>query len=115
MQLRELRKHFIFRRLLNDARENRPEDKQTKKLLEYHLTEMEPLSCAGLSCRTFIWHSGQASDVRFAVFAAVTENNAVFLYVTQCGSCKNRRFGGAYFLHQQGDKNRRARKNLNCN
>jgi hypothetical protein len=32
--------------------------------------------------------------------------NGVFWVVTPCGSCKNRRFGGAWrFLHQ-GDKNR---------
>jgi hypothetical protein len=31
--------------------------------------------------------------------------NAVFWEVTQCGSCKNRRFGGTYRLHHQGVKN----------
>jgi hypothetical protein len=30
--------------------------------------------------------------------------NAVFWDVTPCDSCKNRRFGGTYFLHQQGLK-----------
>jgi hypothetical protein len=30
--------------------------------------------------------------------------SAVFWHVTQCGSCKNTRFGGAYRLHHQGDK-----------
>jgi hypothetical protein len=34
--------------------------------------------------------------------------NAVFWDVTLCCSCKNRRFGGTYSLHYQGDKNRRA-------
>jgi hypothetical protein len=29
-----------------------------------------------------------------------------------CGSCKNRRFGGKYRPHRQGDKNRRARNNV---
>jgi hypothetical protein len=33
--------------------------------------------------------------------------NAVFWDVTSCGSCKNRRFGGAYRLHLSG-KNQRA-------
>jgi hypothetical protein len=33
-------------------------------------------------------------NVRFEVFAAVTMKNGVFWYVTLCGSCKNRRFGG---------------------
>jgi hypothetical protein len=31
--------------------------------------------------------------VRFEVFTAVTMKNTVFWDVTQCGSCKNRRFG----------------------
>jgi hypothetical protein len=38
--------------------------------------------------------------------------NAVFFDVTPYGSCKNRRFGGAYRLHHQGDKNRQARNDL---
>jgi hypothetical protein len=32
--------------------------------------------------------------LRFEVSAAATMKNAVFGDVTQCGSCKNRRFGG---------------------
>jgi hypothetical protein len=32
--------------------------------------------------------------VRFEVFTAGTVKNDVFLDVTPCGSCKNRRFGG---------------------
>jgi hypothetical protein len=32
--------------------------------------------------------------------------NGVFWNVTPCGSCKNRRFGGTYRLHHQGDNNR---------
>jgi hypothetical protein len=32
--------------------------------------------------------------VRFEFFTAVTMKNGVFLDVTACGSCKNRRFGG---------------------
>jgi hypothetical protein len=32
--------------------------------------------------------------VRFEVFTAVTMKNSIFLDVMQCGSCKNRRFGG---------------------
>jgi hypothetical protein len=39
--------------------------------------------------------------------------SAVFWNVTLCGSCKNRRFGGTYRLHHQGDKNRRASNNVN--
>jgi hypothetical protein len=41
--------------------------------------------------------------------------NAVFWDVTQCGSCKNLRFGTMYLLHHQGDKNRRARNNISSN
>jgi hypothetical protein len=44
--------------------------------------------------------------VRFEVFTAVTTKNGVFWNVTQCGSCKNRRFGGTWRHLHQGDKNR---------
>jgi hypothetical protein len=44
--------------------------------------------------------------VRFEVFTAVTMKNGVFLDVTPCGSCKNRRFGGTQRLVHQGDKDR---------
>jgi hypothetical protein len=30
--------------------------------------------------------------------------NAAFWDLTPCGSCKNRRFGGTYCLHHQGNK-----------
>jgi hypothetical protein len=43
--------------------------------------------------------------LRFEVFTAVTMKNGVFLDVTPCGSCKNRRFGGSYCLLHEGDKN----------
>jgi hypothetical protein len=43
-----------------------------------------------------------ANVVRLEVFAAVTMNNGVFWDVTTCGSCKNRRFGGAWFLRNVG-------------
>jgi hypothetical protein len=49
------------------------------------------------------------------VFTALTVKNAVFWGVTQCGSCKNRRFGGTYRLHHQGDRNWRVRKSVSCN
>jgi hypothetical protein len=42
--------------------------------------------------------------VRSEVFTAVTMKNALFLDVTPCGSCKNRRFGGTFHLVHQGDK-----------
>jgi hypothetical protein len=38
--------------------------------------------------------------------------NAVFWDVKLCDSCKNQRLGGRYFLHHQGDKNRRARNSV---
>jgi hypothetical protein len=34
---------------------------------------------------------------------------AIFWVVTPCDPGKNRRFGGTYHLHHQGDKNQRAR------
>jgi hypothetical protein len=34
----------------------------------------------------------------------VTAKNAVFWNVMPCGSCKNRRFGGMYRLHHQGEE-----------
>jgi hypothetical protein len=40
---------------------------------------------------------------------AATMKNAVFWDVMPCGSCKNRRFGGTYHVHNQVNKNRRAR------
>jgi hypothetical protein len=41
--------------------------------------------------------------------------NAVLCVVMPYGSCKNRNFDGTYHLHHQGDKNRRARKNISVN
>jgi hypothetical protein len=38
------------------------------------------------------------------VFKVVNMKNAVFFYVTPCGSCKNPHFEGTYCLHYQGDK-----------
>jgi hypothetical protein len=35
--------------------------------------------------------------------------------VTPCGSCKNRRFGGTYRLHHQGERNHRASNNVSNN
>jgi hypothetical protein len=46
---------------------------------------------------------------RFEVFTAVTMKNALFWEVKARGSHKNRRFGGTYRLHHQGEKNRRTR------
>jgi hypothetical protein len=41
--------------------------------------------------------------------------NDIFLDVTPCGCCKNRRFRGTYRLHRQNDKNQRARNvSSNC-
>jgi hypothetical protein len=41
---------------------------------------------------------------RFEVFMAMNIKKAVFCDVTPCGSCKNRCFGIAYRLHQQGER-----------
>jgi hypothetical protein len=43
---------------------------------------------------------------KIEVFTAVTMKVAVFWDVTSRGSCKNRHFGGTYYLHHQGVKNR---------
>jgi hypothetical protein len=53
--------------------------------------------------------------VGFEVFTEVPRKNAVSWDVVQCGFCKNRRFGGAYRLHYQCDKNRLARNNVSRN
>jgi hypothetical protein len=53
---------------------------------------------------------GIASPLRFEVFTTVAMKNTVFWHITQCGYCKNRRFGGTYRLHHQGDKNRQSSK-----
>jgi hypothetical protein len=42
-------------------------------------------------------------------------NNAVFWDFMQRGFCKNRRLEGTYHHHHQGEKNRRARNNININ
>jgi hypothetical protein len=44
--------------------------------------------------------------VRIEVCTAVTMKYTVFWDVTPSDSYKNRRFGGTYRLHHQGDKNR---------
>jgi hypothetical protein len=39
-------------------------------------------------------HTHMFSFVRLEVFTALTVKNGIFLDVTPCGSCRNRRFGG---------------------
>jgi hypothetical protein len=41
--------------------------------------------------------------------------NADFWDVTPCGSCKNRRFGGTYRLHHEGERNPLASNNVSSN
>jgi hypothetical protein len=53
--------------------------------------------------------------VRFEVFTAVTMKNGVFWDVTPRGFCENRRFGGTYCLHPEGEKYRRARDSVSSN
>jgi hypothetical protein len=45
-----------------------------------------------------------ACSCRIWGFHGVTVNNAIFCDVTPCGFCNNRRFGGTYLLHYQGEK-----------
>jgi hypothetical protein len=42
--------------------------------------------------------------VTFEVYTALIMKNAVFWDVTLYGSCKNRRFGGTYYLDNQSEK-----------
>jgi hypothetical protein len=42
--------------------------------------------------------------VRFEVSTAVTMMIIIFWEMTPCGSSKNRRFGGSYRLHLQGER-----------
>jgi hypothetical protein len=51
--------------------------------------------------KRFLENEGKAF-VRFEVSTAVTMKNGVFWDVAQCGSCKNRRFGGTNRLLHQG-------------
>jgi hypothetical protein len=43
----------------------------------------------------------------------VFKKTAVFWYVTPCGSCNKWSFGAMCRLHHQGEKNQRARNNVN--
>jgi hypothetical protein len=53
--------------------------------------------------------------LRSEVFTVLTMMNAVFWDVTPYGPCKNRRFGGIYRLHQQGENNQQTRNNVSSN
>jgi hypothetical protein len=53
--------------------------------------------------------------VRFEVSTAIATKNAAFWDLTSCGSSKNRRLGGPYRLHHQGDKNQQARNKIRSN
>jgi hypothetical protein len=70
----------------------------------------------GLEATTLALERGKTAHVlghvRFEVSTAVTIKNGVFWDVTQCDSCKNRRFGGTYHLALQGGRNQRSRKNV---
>jgi hypothetical protein len=55
-----------------------------------------------ISCRHFheeFLFRETSLNVRFEAFKAVTMKNVVFWDVIPCGSCKCRRFGGTYRLH----------------
>jgi hypothetical protein len=43
--------------------------------------------------------------VRFEVFTNATKKNVVFWDVSPCGYYRNRRLGGTYRLHLQGENN----------
>jgi hypothetical protein len=59
-----------------------------------------------------MWKETVVTYVRFEIFKAVIMKNAIFWDVTLCGSCKKRHFAGMYHLHDQGEKNQRARNNV---
>jgi hypothetical protein len=46
----------------------------------------------------------ESQFVIFKVFTATTMKNIIFRDVMSCGSCRNRRFGGRYCLHHQGER-----------
>jgi hypothetical protein len=94
--------------------------------LTYTITTLEPkYSCKSFQSMKCISISSSVSGlfsrriqphkysdlfrVRFEVLIAVALKNAVFWDFTQCRSCNNRRLGGIYRLHHQGDKIRRAK------
>jgi hypothetical protein len=52
------------------------------------------------------------SFTRSMNYEAPHSAEAAFWDVTSCDSCKNRRFGGTYCFHNQGDKNRWARNDV---
>jgi hypothetical protein len=58
------------------------------------------VSCATDICQLL----GNSCVVRLAIFTAVTMKNALFWDVTSCGSCKSRRFGGAYHFHNESER-----------
>jgi hypothetical protein len=52
-------------------------------------------------------------DIRRQNTENETEINSTVLWdVIPCGPCKNRRFGGTLYFHDQGDNNRWARNNV---
>jgi hypothetical protein len=54
-------------------------------------------------------------NLRFEVFRVLTMKDAIFWDGRPCGSCKNRRSGGIYSLHHQGDKIPWTRNNVSSN
>jgi hypothetical protein len=62
----------------------------------YNEVPVFPILCwAGVTSRRELSEMKiYSSYVIFEIFTAVTMKNGVFCDVTQCGSCKNRRFGG---------------------
>jgi hypothetical protein len=61
-----------------------------------------------LSLFKIIWHHAVLTDY---AEQEIYSKNGVFWNVTQCGSCKNRRFGGTLLLLHQSYKNRWTRNN----
>jgi hypothetical protein len=91
------------------------------KILGFHGSDYE--ECRLLGYKTLVrtsqgTHYFSVTELRRSMLCkiwvvhTVTMKNAVFWDVRPCGSCKNRRSGGTYHLHHQGNKNRQFRNNF---
>jgi hypothetical protein len=75
-----------------------PEERRILQV-PYGVTSQTTAFFRNIACPDTSFH------VRFEDFTAVTMKNAVFWNVTQCGSCKNRRFEGMSVLTRATQRN----------
>jgi hypothetical protein len=57
------------------------------------------------SCLLYLGMSQFDLDYVFVIILNFLLNYTDFRDVTLCESCKNRRFGGKYYIHLQGEEN----------